>query len=104
MRKENHLNKPLEPNYKVDFEFADGTGRSLYTSVLAFKGIRQKGNGGDRPVYITVTCNNAPLDYIANLELKRQIMDLSQTLKLDCTHEGRVILKPYWFHQMLANI
>lgn len=90
----------MDKHFTIEFEYADFV-EVVDTDLLIFIGIH---HNGERPHYITVTCNKPSEHYYATPQTKECVRGLMNTLSLT-TSKGhdRIRLKPLWFHKAVVN-
>lgn len=82
--------------FTVTFEYSEGIATDIIDSnILHFKGIRK---GSERPSYITVECN-MPEGWDIPGHVEEGISRAKNVLSVHTTTNGRLILKPLWFHK-----
>jgi len=84
--------------FNIEFEFEDS---HIITCTGYTKGIRHK---NQRPYYATITCKTAEEDFTLDATAKEIVFKFAPfALKPPFTQKGRVILRPAWFHKIIAN-
>lgn len=83
--------------FTLTFDYDSGETQTQHYDLLMIRGIR--GSNGDRPDYITVTCNSEEQGYVLSNDTITLIDSLKHILSMGT--DNRIRLRPTWFNSLV---